>query len=120
MISMWSDKIRKDYRVYLEPVLATAAAHQAGKVGVKTLSRYIRRAVVLALKFDGYPLDQVTEKFKKINVLYKGVTSCVELHARRCFREIKRRRECHYQIQSLILLILEPKKEVLRLVMSSK
>jgi hypothetical protein len=75
MKARWSDKIRRDYRVYLEPVLATAAAHQAGKVGVRTMSRYIRRAVVLALKADGYPLDSVTPKFRSVNVLYKGVSA---------------------------------------------
>jgi hypothetical protein len=76
MIAKWSDKIRKDYRVYLEPVLATACAHQAEKIGVRTMSRYIRRAVVFMLKADGYPLDMVTEKFTKVNALNKGVSSC--------------------------------------------
>lgn len=70
-----SDMIRKDYRVYLEPVLATACSHQAMKVGVRTMSRYIRRAVVYMLKMDGYPLDSVTRKFIKVKVLHKGVTS---------------------------------------------
>lgn len=72
-----SDIIRRDYRVYLEPVLAMACAHQAKVVGVRTMSRYIRRAVVLALKADGYPVDSVTSKFKKVKVLYKGVSPCV-------------------------------------------
>ena len=76
MIAIMSDTIRKDYRVYLEPVLATACSHQALKVGVRTMSRYIRRAVVLALKADGYPLDEVTHKFIKVKVLHKGVTYC--------------------------------------------
>lgn len=74
MIAIMSDIIRKDYRVYLEPVLATACSHQAKKVGIRTMSRYIRRAVVMALKADGYPLDSVTCKFRKVNMLYKGVT----------------------------------------------
>lgn len=77
MKACWSDKISKDYRVYLEPVLSTAAAHQAGKVGVRTMSRYIRRAVVLTLKSDGYPLDSVTTKFSKVNVLDQGVSTLV-------------------------------------------
>jgi len=71
-----SDRFRKDYRVYLEPVLATACAHQAGVIGVRTMSRYIRRAVVLALKADGYPLDSVTSKFVKVKLLHKGVSTC--------------------------------------------
>ena len=39
MLCLTSDRIRRDYRVYLEPVLATACAAQAGKVGVRTMSR---------------------------------------------------------------------------------
>lgn len=74
VIAVMSDRIRKDYRVYLEPVLATACSHQAKKVGVRTMSRYIRRAVVFALKADGYPLDEVTRKFVKVRVLHKGVS----------------------------------------------
>jgi hypothetical protein len=77
MIAIMSDSIRKDYRVYLEPVLAFACSHQAHKVGVRTMSRYIRRAVVLALKADGYPLDEVTHKFQKVKVLHKGVSPYV-------------------------------------------
>jgi len=46
MIANFNDTIRKDYRVYLEPILATACSHQAEKVGVRTMSRYIRRAVI--------------------------------------------------------------------------
>jgi len=74
MVAVVSDIIRKDYRVYLEPVLATACVHQAKKIGVRTMSRYIRRAVVMALKADGYPLDSVTRKFIKVKMLHKGVT----------------------------------------------
>lgn len=40
------------------------------------MSRYVRRAVVLALKADGYPVDGVTHKFRKIKLLYQGVTAC--------------------------------------------
>jgi len=71
-----SDKIRKDYRVYMEPVLASACKEQAVKIGIRTMSRYVRRAVVLTLKSDGYPLDEVTKRFRKVNVLHKGVTTC--------------------------------------------
>ena len=69
MIAKFNDTIRKDYRVYLEPVLATACAHQAEKVGVRTMSRYIRRAVIYMLKTDGYPLDSVTKKVYKSQCL---------------------------------------------------
>jgi len=69
-----SDRIRKDYRVYMEPILAFACKEQAIKIGIRTMSRYVRRAVVLALKADGYPLDAATRKFRKIKLLYQGVT----------------------------------------------
>jgi hypothetical protein len=59
----------------MEPVLATACAHQAKKVGINTMSRYIRRAVVYMLKTDGYPLDSLTPKFIKVRALNKGVSS---------------------------------------------
>ena len=65
MKAVWSDKIRKDYRVYLEPVLATAAKHQAEKVNCRTMSRYIRRAIIIQLIKDGYPLGKVSDKFNK-------------------------------------------------------
>lgn len=74
MITIPSDKIRKDYRVYLEPVLAVACAHQAKIIGIRTMSRYIRRAIVLTLKADGFPVDSITSKFKKVKVLNKGVS----------------------------------------------
>ena len=77
MKALMSDIIRKDYRVYLEPILASACTHQAGVVGIRTMSRYIRRAVVLALKADGYPLDSVTSKFRNVKLLYKGVSSYI-------------------------------------------
>jgi hypothetical protein len=65
MKAIFSDKIRKDYRVYLEPVLATASKHQALSVNCKTMSRYIRRAVIMQLIRDGYPLGSVSKKFIK-------------------------------------------------------
>jgi hypothetical protein len=70
-----SDRICKDYRVYLEPVLTTACAYQATVVGVRTMSRYIRMAVVYMLKTDGYPLDKVTRKFLSVKAFHKGVSS---------------------------------------------
>jgi len=72
MICNMSDKIRKDYRVYLEPLLAFASAHQATKCGARTMSKYIRYAVITRLIIDGYPLSAITSKF---NAFYKGVTA---------------------------------------------
>lgn len=74
MKAEWSDKITKDYRVYLEPILATACLHQARKIGLRTMSKYVRRAVIIQLKNDGYPLERVSSKFNKISFLNKGVS----------------------------------------------
>jgi hypothetical protein len=80
MESNFSDISRKDFKIYLEPVLATACDHQAGKVGCKTRSKYIRYAVIRALIQDGYPLDKVSDKFldfyncSKIRVPNRGMT----------------------------------------------
>lgn len=67
----FSDKIRVDFRVYLEPVLATASKHQASKTKCRTMSKYIRYAVINQLIQDGYPLKSITSKF---NAFYKGFT----------------------------------------------
>ena len=78
----FSDIIRKDFKIYLEPVLATGCDHMAGKVGCKTRSKYIRYAVIRALIQDGYPLDKVSKKFddfyncSKIKGIHKGMSSC--------------------------------------------
>jgi len=64
MKAKWSDKIRSDYKIYLEPVLATGCLHQGEKLKI-TRSKYIRYAVIRALIQDGYPLDKLSNKFKK-------------------------------------------------------
>ena len=64
MKAKWSDKIRVDYKGYMEPLLLTACEHQAEKCGAKTRSKYIRYAVIRALIEDGYPLDKLSSKFK--------------------------------------------------------
>jgi len=73
-----SDLVRMDYRVYMEPVLARACMAGAEKVGCRTVSRYIRRAVILQAVRDGYPLDSVSERLapiaRKIKALNKGVS----------------------------------------------
>ena len=70
----FSDIITKDYRVYLEPLLATASLHMAQKIGCRTMSKYIRRAVIRQLNEDGYPLSRVTSKLSIIRALNKGVS----------------------------------------------
>lgn len=67
MKARWSDKIRSDYKIYLEPILATGCEHQGNKLGI-TRSKYIRYAVIRALIQDCYPLDKVSKKFDKFIV----------------------------------------------------
>jgi len=64
-------KFRTDFRVYLEPLLATACKHEANKTKCRTMSKYIRYAVINQLIKDGYPLKDITNKF---NAFYRGVT----------------------------------------------
>jgi hypothetical protein len=59
-----SDKIRNDYKIYLEPILANASEHQGLKLGISR-SKYIRYAVIRSLIIDGYPLNKITDKFDK-------------------------------------------------------
>lgn len=59
MIAAASDVLRHDYRVYLEPCVAVACGALAGQVGVRTVSRYIRRAVLLTMRRDGYDVRQL-------------------------------------------------------------
>lgn len=59
-----SDKIRCDYKVYLEPILATGCEFQGNKLSI-TRSKYIRYAVIRALIQDGYPLNKLSKKFDK-------------------------------------------------------
>jgi len=64
----WSDKIRNDYKIYLEPILATACKHEGEKKGI-TRSKYIRYCVIRCLIEDDYPLNKITDKF---NPFYKS------------------------------------------------
>ena len=70
----WGDRGRLAHKVYLEDCLWKGACHQAAKLGLRTGSRYLRRAVVYMLKSDGYPLDEVTGKFKKVRALQRAVS----------------------------------------------
>jgi len=71
MRANFTDIIRKDYRTYLEPILATACKHQGSKLNI-TMSKYIRYSVINQLIKDGYPLNRISSKF---NIFYKGVTT---------------------------------------------
>jgi len=50
--------LRQDYKIYLEPLLATACKHIASKKGL-TRSKYVRFAVINQLISDGYPLENI-------------------------------------------------------------
>lgn len=73
MICVNSNIIRTDYKVYLEPELATKSIEAAQKVGANTRSKYIRYAVIRALISDGVKLS---DKFKPFidKELNKGIT----------------------------------------------
>jgi len=59
-----SDKLRCDYKIYLEPILSTGCQQQGIKLKI-TRSKYIRYAVIRALIEDGYPLNKISNKFDK-------------------------------------------------------
>ncbi len=66
-------KFRNDYKIYLEPLLATACQFEGEKRKISR-SKYIRYAVIRSLILDGYPLKNFTDKFDKfINHLHKGI-----------------------------------------------
>lgn len=71
MKAVFSDKIRIEYGVYLEPILSTASKHEGEKCGLSR-SEYIRQALIEKLIRDDYPLSSITGKF---NEFYKGMTS---------------------------------------------
>jgi len=66
----WSDKIRNNYNIFIEPILATACKHEGNKIGI-TRSKYIRYCVIRSLIKDGYPLNKVSNKFNKF---YKSMS----------------------------------------------
>jgi len=64
----FSDKNCNLYQVYLEPVLATAASHQASKSKLRTRSKWLREAAIEKLIREDYPLKTMSSKF---NEFYK-------------------------------------------------
>ena len=68
-----TDKVRMDFRVYMEPVLGVACEWGARKVNCRSVSRYIRRAVIIQAVRDGYPLADVSEKLKPLANKIKGL-----------------------------------------------
>jgi len=72
----FNDRIRVDYKGYMEPLLLTGCSHQAKKVGCKTRSKYIRYAVIRALIQDGYPLNKLSHKY---DPFYRKINQCVRV-----------------------------------------
>jgi len=70
MKANFTDIFRNSYKIYIEPLLATACIHQGGKLKISR-SKYIRYAVINQLIRDGYPLKSISNKF---NAFYKGIT----------------------------------------------
>jgi len=70
MICEWSDKFRQDYKIYLEPLLASACLAEGAKLKI-TRSKYIRYCIIRGLIKDGYPLNKITHKFDKF---YKSIS----------------------------------------------
>ena len=66
----YSDKLRNDYKIYLEPLLATACDAQ-GKTMKITRSKYIRYCIIRCLIKDGFPLNKISDKF---NPFYKSMS----------------------------------------------
>ena len=69
MKANFADKFRNDYKIYLEPLLATACMHEGKKLKL-TRSKFIRYAVIRLLIEKGYPLKNITSKF---NDFYKVI-----------------------------------------------
>jgi hypothetical protein len=73
MILNNSDVFRENYKIYLEPCLATGAENMALKIGCKTRSKYVRYSLINQLIRDGFKLSEKFEPFK-IKLLDKGLT----------------------------------------------
>ena len=75
----FDDNIRKETTVFLEHILRTAANHLAKKAGCRTMSKYIRYAVINQAIRDGYPFQKFTKKFNpfynKLN--YKRLNNAI-------------------------------------------
>jgi hypothetical protein len=78
MILKYSDKIRVDYKGYMEPLLLAACEHEANNMGLSSRSKFIRYAVIKCLIEMKYPLNKYTNKFNKFynkfNDLHKGMS----------------------------------------------
>ncbi len=58
----YRDGNRKDYKIYLEPLLNTGCKAK-GKEYNLSKSEYGRLCVIRCLMLDGFPLNKMTEKF---------------------------------------------------------
>lgn len=67
----FSDKYREQFKVFLEPILATACSHEGKKLKLSR-SKFIRYAVIKLLIEKDYPLKDITNKF---NDFYRVITT---------------------------------------------
>jgi hypothetical protein len=70
MFAKYSDKFRKDYKGYMEPLLLTACDHEAGKLNISR-SQFLRYAAIRLLIRKKYPLNIMSSKF---NDFYRGMS----------------------------------------------
>lgn len=79
MKAIFSDKLRNNYKIFLEPILATAATHCGKKLNISR-SKYIRYSLIRSLIEDKYPLNKITTKFDpfykalKNKKIHEGIT----------------------------------------------
>ncbi len=61
-LAQYRDNTRKDYKIYLEPVLNTGCKARGSVLGI-TKSKYVRYCVIRCLIMDGWPLNKISSKF---------------------------------------------------------
>ena len=70
-----TDLFRVPHKVYLEPVLLRGCEFGAEKIGCRTISKYVRYAVINQIIRDGYPLGKVSKKFNPF--INKALHKCL-------------------------------------------
>ncbi len=71
-LAQYRDNIRKDYKIYLEPVLNTGCKTK-GKEYEISKSEYARLCIIRCLILDGFPLSELTNKFNEYYKMLKFV-----------------------------------------------
>lgn len=74
MIATTNDRIRTDYKVFLEPMIAQACSFVAERDGTKTRSKFLRKWAIIGLLIEGYPLDRINpEKYGQVKRYINGL-----------------------------------------------